>query len=163
MKRRILALASILALVAALAVPMAALATTEVTGTQPATAELTAPSAIGIGSFTTGANTGNSGTPGQVVANTAGWTLSVEDNNQAADTGKMLTGATPLTSALGVGINATAADGGAFTAYQTGLQGSTGYGTVTTFSIPLYVNQPVVASDAPGAYSLTVKYTATPA
>lgn len=84
------------------------------------------------------------------------------DWDEAVVAGDTFTLYKALASALQVGY--TVGYGENIAAYQTALQGGSGHGLVTnTYSIPLFVNQPVVNTDAPGAYSLTLTYTATPA
>jgi hypothetical protein len=48
-------------------------------------------------------------------------------------------------------------------AYETALHGLSGYGLVTSsFSIPLFAKQTVVAGDAAGSYKITLTFTFTP-
>jgi hypothetical protein len=155
-KRRILALGIVLALVAALAVPMTVLAAdTEVTGTWTKSVTLTAPSAIHLGEMVQGNNTGNS--TGSVLSNVDDWTLTVT----ASDGGFMKSGNSTLTTPLGIGMTE-GTNNGNITSYNTELEGVETYGDIGTFAIPLYVKQVIVPADASGTYSITLTYTVTP-
>ncbi len=166
MKKRILALSTVLALVSLIAAPMAVLAVTGgtvISGTIANTADLTVPTNISFGTFAIDNNTG-SATAGSVVANAAGWTLTVADikttntdymtKNGSSDTVKL---AQPLL--VGTTVN----NCGTIAAYQALLLAEGTYGDAGTFSIPLYVSQVVGTGDAAGAYSITLTYTVTPA
>ncbi len=161
-KKRILAFSMVLALTAVMALPMAAAAETSgtiISGTLASTATIVAPSGITFVGFAVGVNSGNSATPGSVAANGPGWTLTVS----APTTCMTRTGDS---AELNHPLTLCTTSGGTFGTigdYRTSLQGSTGYGTSTSFSIPLFVKQTVLASDAPGTYSITLTYTVTPA
>jgi hypothetical protein len=171
MKKRLLVLLSVLAVVALMTLPITVLAatpiatTTDITGTQGSTFGFTAPSGISLPAFAVGNNTGSSVTPGSIATNAAGWTLTVADA-KANHTNHMTIGgadngsATFLAAVIQVGMTSTV---NTIAAYQTALQGSGGYGAVTgSFSIPLYVNQVVAITDTAGVYKITLTYTATP-
>ena len=177
MKRTILVLGVVMALVAAMALPMAVLAatdTTALTGTLGQTFVLTAPSPFGLGiggvagSFALGTNTGSSAAPGSVVTNAKSWTLTVADAKTLTK-GYMTSGgdvvASELTNAILVGTTAGTVD--VITAptsvYQTALQAAAGYGAPgNTYSIPLFAKQVVAPGDVNGSYSITLTYTVTP-
>ena len=147
-----LVISFLLALVLSLSLPAVP------TSANPGT-ELSPPSPISLGTFTTGDNTGNSA--GEVVTDKAGWSLSATDQNTTAETkGYML-----------LADNSTAPDaklqiskeGSSYIAADGTLTYYDANGPVDTTQISLYVKQAITALDPPGAYSLTVKYTLTPA
>ena len=167
MKKLILTLAAIMALVGVMVSPMAVGAgTTDVTGEQQNTATLTAPGNIAFNTFAIGTNGPYSST-GSVVANAGNWTLTVADT-KGNNTGHMTIGgvdsavATKLAAPLTV-CNTDVGTFGSIPAYQTILQSWAGYGQAGTFNIGLYVKQIVAADDAGGSYKITLTYTATPA
>lgn len=129
-----------------------------------ASVTLTAPTAFTWSTFVVGANAG-SATLGTVVSSGAkSWTLSVADANNGINSGYMLNGSTKLTDAIQVGLTPPSAGTttGTIAAYALALTGSTGYGTSASFNIPLYANQTIETTDAPGSYSITLNYTLTP-
>jgi len=129
-----------------------------------ASVTLTAPTAFMWSSFVVGTNAG-SATPGTVVSSGAkSWTLGVADADTGTNSGYMVNGTTKLTDAIQVGLTAPAAGTttGTIAAYALALTGSTGYGTSASFDIPLYANQTIETTDAPGSYSITLNYTLTP-
>jgi hypothetical protein len=158
--KKILAIVGVLGLMAALAVPMAALAadngTTEVSGNVTAALELTAPANITLGAMVIGVNTGTSATDGSVKCNNLdGYTVTVESNR--AD-GKMVS-ATPntLTNALVV-TTGSLNDKIVTTTPQTCVDESSPGET----SIHLDVSQTIAYTDAADTgYALTLTYTAT--
>jgi hypothetical protein len=168
MKRKILAIAMSLAVLATMALPMSAWAadsdatTSEIFGELGNTAILTVPTDIDLTNLNVGINDG-SASAGNVEANTAGWTLTVS----ASDSGYMYNGSTTLTAGMGFSIT----DGsgyGNIGAYQTAFQAinplaANGYSGVGNFSIPLHVRQVVDASDVVGVYSIKLTFIATPA
>ena len=106
MKKKILTLGMVLALVSVLVMPTAALATTtDVTGDVVAGYTFTAPSAIALGSMTPGtAATGDSA--GWLEGNNAlGYKVDGVDT-KGTDTGKMVSGANVLTDKLKMGATA---------------------------------------------------------
>ncbi len=134
--------------------------------TPPPIAVLTAPAPISLGTFIVGDNKGHSNPIGSVVADTAGWTLTVADA-KANHNGYMTIGGSDNGSdiALAAAITVSTSDTGYSTiaAYQIALQGSGGgYGVVGTFNIPLFVKQAVAITDAKGSYKISLTYTATP-
>jgi hypothetical protein len=175
MKMKILALGLVLALVAVMALPMAVFADTggtNVTGTLSTAFTLTSPSSFiwttNAGALVLGANTGLA-TAGSVVTNVAGWQLTVSDAKTPLTTGYMTIGGVDsgakLVDPIQVGMTS-----GTLTTIQlysgqliayTGT-GSGYYGNIGTFIIPLFASQTVVGTDAAGAYSVTLTYTATP-
>jgi hypothetical protein len=168
MKKRIIALSMALALMAVLAAPLAALADTGVTdinATLGSTFTLIAPSDASFSTFVVGTTNTGTSTAGSVEATgTAGWTLTVTDE-KSLTTGYMTIGGADdvskrLTNPIQVGM--TAGTVGTIGAYQTALTEATGYGTNTTFSIPLFLKQTIVGGDAAGSYKITLTYTATP-
>jgi hypothetical protein len=158
--KKILAIVGVLGLMAALAVPMAALAadkTTEVSGNVTAALELTAPANITLGAMVIGVNTGTSATDGSVKCNSDyGYAVTVESDKTD---GKM-TSATPntLTNALVVTTGSLSGvvvkDTPVQTCVDTSAPGET--------AIALSVSQTIVYTDAADTgYSLTLTYTAT--
>ncbi|MDO8491820.1 MAG: hypothetical protein Q7T04_07390 [Dehalococcoidia bacterium] len=179
MKKRILSLAMALAMLAVLVMPMAAFAavdSTTVTGNIVAAVEVTAPSAISMGSLTA-SKTGSSVTQGNVYA-TVPWTLTlaasrVGDYGTTPESFAWVSlnnaGTTKLVNPLGIGTTAGSIVSltvtnvvGSVLDYQAQLQAQTNYGAVVgSWAIPLYINQIVAAGDVTvGAYSVVVTYTA---
>jgi hypothetical protein len=142
---------------------VSAAATATVTG---ASVTLTAPTAFTWSTFAVGANAGSAATPGTVVSSgaTSGWSISVADADTATNSGYMVDGTTKLTDAIQVGLTAPAAGTttGTIATYSAALNSSAGHGqTDGTFDIPLYANQTLVTTDAPGPYTITLNYTLT--
>ncbi len=166
MKKRILALSMVVALLAVIAVPIATTANaggTVITGNIASTATLTKPSDINLGTLHVGLNSANS-TAGSVVANGTGWTLTVSDTKTVTK-GYMTLGGADNTAELNYPLTVCTTSNGSFgtiAEYQALLQGSIHYGEVTTFSIPLFVQQQILAGDQGGSYSITLTFTATP-
>jgi len=176
MKKRILAIAGILTIVAILAVPFASLAatgTTEISGSINAVLQIQAPSAISLGTggvMAAGDNTGTSSDGNVNCNNAAGYTLTVADamaaiGGHAKDssiTGYMWTGnadgktlklAGPLQVAVPSLLPLTA-----ITSQQ----------TAKTTSVPSYndaftlnIKQPVTNTDPAGSYQITLIFTVT--
>ena len=163
MKKKILALGIVVALVAALAIPMAALAqppeedTTEVSGNVTAGILLTAPSPINLGMMVLGDNSGSTSDNGSVGSNNPdGLTVTVHSNSSD---GTMAGVSGNLTNPLMV---------------------DTGWGAVEIFAMPiddspqpclfypmeggapihLSVSQWIVPEDVAGVYSIILTYTA---
>ena len=142
---------------------VSAAATATVTG---ASVTLTAPTAFTWSTFTSGANAGSAATPGTVVSSgaTSGWSISVADADTATNSGYMVDGTTKLTDAIQIGLTAPSAGTttGTIATYSAALNSSAGHGqTDGTFDIPLYANQTLVTTDAPGPYTITLNYTLT--
>ena len=157
MKKRILLVGVVLALVATLAVPAVALAgstgTTTVTGTQANIIEVTAPSAISFGTFIVGSNSKQSTTDGTVTCNKTSWHVDAKD---LVNGGVMKTsGDVALAGKLTISNN-----GGTYAAADTGIisGGNPTYGENPT-TLPFYVKQNVLASDKAGAYTITITFT----
>lgn len=114
------------------------------------------------------ANTGHA-TPGSIVSGGDTWNLGVSD---ATGDYMETSGSVALHDAIQVGYTAPSAGTAAGTvtgAYQTALDGASGYGDSSpayqgqdTFSIPLYAYQYVEKTDVTGSYSITLNYTLTP-
>jgi hypothetical protein len=142
---------------------VSAAATATVTG---ASVTLTAPTAFTWSTFAVGANAGSAATPGTVVSSgaTSGWSISVADADTATNSGYMVDGTTKLTDAIQIGLAAPSAGTttGTIATYSAALNSSAGHGqTDGTFDIPLYANQTLVTTDAPGPYTITLNYTLT--
>lgn len=142
---------------------VSAAATATVTG---ASVTLTAPTAFTWSTFAVGANAGSAATPGTVVSSgaTSGWSISVADADTATNSGYMVDGTTKLTDAIQIGLTAPSAGTttGTIATYSAALNSSAGHGqTDGTFDIPLYANQTLVTTDAPGPYTITLNYTLT--
>jgi hypothetical protein len=150
MKKNILALGLVLALVAVMVMPMAALAgtTTSVSGTLGATITVSAPSGITFSTFVVGINNANSinGTVSTTGATT--WHVTAADSTNA---GFMKKGSTPLTDELTICDTS----GGTFVLAHTGIT----YSSPTTLA--LYAKQVVVGGDMAGTYSTTITFTGT--
>ena len=188
MKKQILVLASVLALVAALVAPMAVLAktsdTTTVSGEISAVIEVLAPSSISLGDLNSGeVKTGHAATDGTVYA-TGSWTLGVTASyptfypkdypEEVLEIFAWLSldnaGVVMLAMPLGIGTTADSIADlnesnvvGSIGDYQAQIEGLTGYGTVIeSFALPLYVEQKTTTSDiTAGTYSVVLTYTGT--
>jgi hypothetical protein len=166
--KKLLAIGAVMALVGVMAAPMAALAdsaVTEVSGTFTKTATVTKPTDVAFPPLVVGVNSGNSVTPGSVVANVLGWSLTVTDS-KATTAGYMTLGgldvdADKLASPLTL-CNASGGVFGTIAEYQAQLRVDSNHGQAGTMSIPLYVKQTVASTDKAGAYKITVTFTATP-
>ena len=156
MKKKILTLGAVLALVAVLVAPNAVLATTtDVGGNVVEGYTFTAPSIIALGSMTPGtAATGNSA--GSLEGNnTLGYTVTGVDA-KGTNTGYMVSGTDVLANMLQMGPDA----GVAYTA-----------ATVTTFlttsaitdaAVPFYVSQTATYADpVASGYTITITFTVT--
>jgi hypothetical protein len=179
MKKGILVLSMLVALVGVLVVPMAALAvtTTDVGGTMPdVTLTLAAPSGITLGSLygATGDATGASATPGTVLClmNPTGYTLKINSNKtdgKMQETGSgTLAAVLRVTPTLGDGTGATVSPGSLTDVTVTTTSNQT-VGTTTassptetgTNAITLSVKQAKQITGVPTAtYSLTLTFTA---
>ena len=152
MKNRILVLGMVLALVAALAVPVVALAgstgTTTVSGTQAAAIEVTAPSAIGFGTFSIGLNSKQSTTAGTVVCNKTSWHVTAKDE-KTENAGLMTFDGNKLAGKLQINSQ----ESGTYPTADSGIT----YTDTTT--LPFYVKQNVLAIDKAGAYTITITFT----
>jgi hypothetical protein len=152
-KKRILILGMVLALVAALAVPIVALAgntgTTTVSGTQASVIEVTAPTTISFGAFSIGVNSGQSATNGTVACNGTTWSVTAKDL-KVSDAGLMTSGANKLAGKLQISSQ----ESSGYAAADTGIT----YESNPT-TIPFYVKQNVAASDKAGAYTITITFT----
>jgi len=176
-RKKILGIALALALVTALATPLAALADTEVSGTLPAvTLDVTAPSAIDLESLygETGDVEGTSVTPGTVLSlmNATGYSLAIKSDKsdgimQETGSGKLAdalrvtadlvdgTGA-PATQVIGDDVDMTASD------QVVGTTAASSPTETGTNSITLSVKQAKQITGVAGAtYSLTLTFTAT--
>lgn len=184
MKKQILVLASVLALVAALVAPMAVLAqtsgTTTVSGAISPAIEVLAPSSISLGELSPDVvMTGHADEDGTVYA-TGSWTLGVTASHPQLypdtdwETFAWLSlndaGLVMLARPLGIGTTAESianlAPGnvvGSIDDYQAQIEGLTDYGTVIeSFALPLYVEQKTTTSDiTAGTYSVVLTYTGT--
>ena len=162
MKKGILMLGIVLAVMSALVIPGAVIAngappTTSVTGSiVEATVTVTAPSAIAFGTFVVGDNIQQSTTDGSVAItansrNSANvhWQVTAQD---LANGGYMKTGATPLNSKLLI-----SKDGSSYAAADTGLT-YTGTGPGSNV-LPLWAKQNITGNETVGSYSITITFT----
>jgi len=163
MKKGILMLGIVLAVMAALVIPGGVIAgapvgnTTAVTGSiVEATVTVTAPSAIAFGTFVVGDNIQQSTTDGSVAItansrNSANvhWQVTAQD---LANGGYMKTGATPLNSKLLI-----SKDGSSYAAADTGLT-YTGTGPGSNV-LPLWAKQNITGNETVGSYSITITFT----
>ena len=152
MKKRILLVGVVLALVATLAVPAVALAgstgTTTVTGTQANIIEVTAPSAISFGTFSIGLNSGHSTTNGAMECNGTTWHVTAKDE-KTENAGLMTFDGNKLAGKLQINSQ----ESGTYLTADSGIT----YTDTTT--LPFYVKQNVAASDKAGAYTITITFT----
>jgi hypothetical protein len=79
------------------------------------------------------------------------WTVTATDQNAGADTGKMLSGTTPLTNPFQINKNGGAYQGLPYNAILTGSAGTT--------SADIGFQQQIVSGDLAGSYSITVVFT----
>jgi hypothetical protein len=160
-KKGILMLGIVLAVIAAISVPAAVFAigsinTTLVTGSiVEATVTVTAPSAIAFGMFVVGDNIQQSTTDGTVVvtANSRNganvhWQVAANDT---ANGGFMKTGATPLNSKLLI-----SKDGSSYANADTPGITYTGTGAGT---LPFWAKQNITGNETVGSYSITITFT----
>jgi hypothetical protein len=160
-KKGILLLGIVLAVIAAISVPAAVFAigsinTTLVTGSiVEATVTVTAPSAIAFGMFVVGDNIQQSTTDGTVVvtANSRNganvhWQVAANDT---ANGGFMKTGATPLNSKLLI-----SKDGSSYANADTPGITYTGTGAGT---LPFWAKQNITGNETVGSYSITITFT----
>jgi len=92
------------------------------------------------------------------------WTMTASDTKNTTK-GYMTLGGTDVGAELNLPLTLCTTVGGTYgtiAEYQTALAGSAGYGTVSTFNIPLFVKQTLLASDGAGTYSITLTYVVTP-
>jgi spore coat protein U-like protein len=163
MKKRMLTLGIVLALVAAMIIPAAVTAdtgNTDVTGgIVGATITITAPPAINLGMLAWGDNTGNSTGSVSVTANSrnpsqSNWQVSAVDQ-KSPNTGYMVkSGPTPLAS----GMLQISPDNSSWASANTTITWTGN--TSGTHNIPFYVKQAINQVEAAGNYSITITFTA---
>jgi len=185
-KKRILVLGAVLALVAALVIPTAALAgDTAVTGNPAATIDITVPGGFAMTPLTPGTTPTSSGKTITVSANKIGWLVTATDDNVAVTNGKMTaysvgdalydpTTPAKLASVMGViGVSATGATGATVAlptggAILTGTAAVSGQAYTVTFSQPVsYLDvvltgdgiTPTVTGEEPDTYRIVVTFT----
>jgi len=157
MKKKILTLGMVLALVAVLVVPGAVLATTEVTGNVIEGYTFTPPSAIALGDMTPGTTAAGSSTDGSLVGNDpAGYTVTGIDE-KGTDTGCMVSGANVLASRHEI------SDEDATYVPADTAKTFVDTGVPTDVAVSLYVHQYVGYADTVATgYSITITFTVTP-
>ncbi len=160
MKKRILVLSMLVALVGVLITPMAVLAdTTDITGTVPVVVEVIAPVDFAMASLTpVNSPITSSAQTANVSANKA-WTLNVKESGGGED-GKMYSTSGNLTAEMTV----TGGDEGAYVSLATpgaDLETAGVAGGAQLIS-DIYFRQAVAWTDIPGNYSITVVFTASP-
>jgi len=159
--KKILAIVGVLGLMAALAMPMAALAavgTTEVTGTVAVAIEVTAPAGAGLGSMDIGNNTLASDITVTVNCTQKNWTLGAKE---AGGDGKM--SGTPGTLANALKIKGgDIADYTALSGSDVLLEDSGAAAAGQTDIDDVNFQQTVVYADTAGAYSINITFTGTP-
>ncbi len=164
MKKRILTLGMLLALVAVMALPMAAFAETNTgSGTVPtvsSTISITAPGNFSFGDFTVSANSTASSTNGTTTYipgndSASGWQVTATDNNTGTNTGKMLrtTDSHPLTSELQISQDV----GSSYFAASSTLTYSGAASGQYTFDAKQYI----ASDELAGVYSIAIKFTGT--
>jgi hypothetical protein len=159
--KRILVLAMALALVAALVVPMVALAAdagdTEISGTIGEVLELTVPAPIVLGAMTVAGSPahGTSDPAGSVECNhSGGYTVTVQSNNH---NGKMVGAATA--TELGTALSVTTGSLSGVTVIDE-VQTCVSKDVAGVTAIPLTVSQVIATTDPADSYSITLTYTA---
>lgn len=125
--------------------------TITVSGSIGGTIDVTVTADVSFGAMTPGSTYTDSTTDLSVTSTFASWTVSATDQNTGANSGKMLSGTTPLTNAFRINVNS-----GAFQAlpYSPILSGGAGSATAD-----IGFQQQVVSGDQAGAYSITVVFT----
>ncbi len=162
MKKRILTLGMLLALVAAMALPVAAFAETNSgSGTVPlvsSTISIAAPGNFSFSTFTMGADNTASSTNGTTTYtqgndSATGWQVLATDNNTSTNTGKMLrtTDSHPLTSALQISKDV----GGSYVAASSTLTYTGSASGQYTFD----AKQNITSSELAGSYTIAIKFT----
>ena len=156
MAKRILTIAMALAIIAAMALPMAVSAaepSTVITGSILSSYTFTAPGAIDLGDMT-GTVTG-SGSGGKLTGNNPlGYTVTAIDA-KVTNKGFMVSGTTPLSFKFKIGATAGTvadADDEDITLLHTTTPG-------TDTPVPFYVSQEVGANETPGDYQITITFT----
>ncbi len=160
MKKRILTLIITLALLAALAPPMAVFAagtTSDVTGGVVTGYTFSAPSAISLGDMTPGTPATGNSTDGNLTGNNAaGYTVTGTDANTGAGTGCMISGANTLHNKLLIGPAASPTDTADTVVSFLSTSG------ITDEAISLYVSQLATFDDVVATgYSITITFTVT--
>ncbi len=164
MKKRILAIASVLALVMVLAVPTTVLAdVTDISATNPEAVEVSDLANFNLPNLSLVAPVENpSAKTVTVSANSANWTLTVHD---AVGGGKMFSASDNLTSAMRVkgGDQSGYTNLGGSGAKVTLVAGTSALSLATGNAIDdIYFQQPaVVYGDLAGSYSITITFTVT--
>ena len=158
MKKRILTLGMVLALVAVLVAPGTVLATTEVTGTVTEGYTFTAPSTVELGSMAPSATPHKaSSTDGSLVGNNpAGYTVTGIDE-AVSDTGYMVSGSDVLANKLKISKeDATYVDADT-------SKNFVDTGVPTDVTVSLYVSQLVSYADpVASGYTITITFTVAP-
>jgi hypothetical protein len=159
MKRKILAIAMSLAVLATMALPMSVWADTGdtvISGTQAGEFTLQVPGPIAIGAFN--AEEDNLGNSSGLVETNSAWTMTVTTDHTADSEAYMNNGTVNLTNPLDFSINGSTYD--TFAVYKAAIEAlSSGTGSI---AIPLYIKQLVETTDATGSYTVTITYTASP-
>ncbi|HNB02843.1 MAG TPA: hypothetical protein PLV88_01005 [Methanoregulaceae archaeon] len=146
---------ALIALLALLVLPGAVSAgpsdTITVTGSIGGSIDVTVTADVNFGAMTPGNTYTDTNTDLSVTSTFASWTVSATDQNAGENTGKMLSGTTPLANAFKINVNA-----GAFQPlpYSPILSGSAGSSTAD-----VGFQQQVVSGDQAGSYTITVVFT----
>ncbi len=128
--------------------------TITVTGSISGSIDVTVTADVSFGAMTPGNTYTDTTTDLSVTSTYASWTVSATDQNTGANSGKMLTGLTPLSNVFQINV-----DAGAFQAlpFNPILTGSAGSDTAD-----IGFQQQVVTGDQAGSYSITVLFTGAP-
>jgi hypothetical protein len=122
-----------------------------VSGTIGGTISVSVTDDVNFGEMTPGNTYTNTATDLSVSSTFATWHVNAADQNTGTDTGKMLSGTTPLTNAFKINV-----DGGTYQAlpYSPILTGTAGSDTAN-----IGFQQQIVTGDQAGSYSITVVFT----
>ena len=125
--------------------------TITVTGSIGGSIDVTVTADVNFGAMTPGNTYTDTNTDLSVTSTFTSWTVSATDQNAGANTGKMLSGTTPLTNAFRINKNAGAYQNLPYNGILTGGAGSA--------TADIGFQQQVVPGDQAGAYSITVVFT----
>lgn len=133
------------------AVSAASSDTITVTGSIGGSIDVIVTADVNFGAMTPGNTYSDTNTDLTVSSTFPSWTVSATDQNAGANTGKMLSGAIPLTNAFKINVNSGTYQGLPFSPILTGGAGSA--------AADIGFQQQVVSGDQAGTYSITVVFT----
>jgi hypothetical protein len=125
--------------------------TITVTGSIGGSIDVTVTADVNFGAMTPTNTYTDTTTDLSVTSTFNSWTVSATDQNAGANTGKMLSGTTPLTNAFRINKNAGTYQNLPYAAILTGGAGSA--------TADIGFQQQIVAGDQAGSYTITVVFT----